>query len=93
MNATDNISNAPTPEKRCNWAIIAIGMFFSGIALTFWHFAKKPILVGLRWILVSGGVFMGLLLAREDALPPAALILAIAMIIIGAIGVALIRRY
>ena len=92
MNATDNISNSPTPEKNENWIISTLGLIFSGIVLTVWHFAKKPLLIGLRWMVLSGGVFLGLLLLRNDATSPAGIALAITMIVIGAIGVALIRR-
>lgn len=92
MNATNNISSSPTPEKNENWIINTLGLIFSGLALTVWHFAKKPILIGLRWMVLSGGVFVGLLLVRDDAAPPAAIALSVAMMIIGAIGVALIRR-
>ncbi|HHQ4679917.1 TPA: hypothetical protein ACSP3E_003226 [Aeromonas veronii] len=92
MNVTNNIASSPTPEKKENWIVNTLGLILSGLALTLWHFAKKPVLTALRWMVLSGGVFVVLLLVREDTPPPAAIALSVSMMVIGAIGIALIRR-
>ena len=92
MNALDNISSAPAPEKKGNWIINTLGLICSGIAITIWHFAKKPILIALRWIVISGGFFLAILFTQTEKIPPSVIALSIVMIVIGAIGVALIKR-
>lgn len=92
MEVVEKNTHIPATEKNDGWFKAAFMLFFSGLVATMWHFVKKPVLITLRWTVISGAVFLFLLFVREEPVPISAMAISIIMIVLGAVGVALIRK-